>query len=95
MTADDDEFSEYLAESMEDSAFAQAYAGASTRASSRRDRAAWAMCNWILEHVATRWYRNWITGAIRYGLAAAARDEAEDRPSPGPRILPVRPHKGP
>ena len=90
-----DEFSDYLASAMEDSVFAQSYAGASARASSWRDRLAWTAYDWILEHVATRWYRDWITGTIRYGLAAAARDEAEGRPSPGPRIIPVRPHRGP
>lgn len=43
-----------------------------------RDRIAWALCNWVLRHVATGWYRTRIEGAIRYGLAAAVRDELAD-----------------
>lgn len=41
-----------------------------------RDRIAAAACNWILRHVASERYRKMTGGAIRYGLTAAARDEA-------------------
>lgn len=47
-----------------------------------RDRVAVAVCNWVLRHVATRRYRLAAEGAVRYGLAAAARDEAEGRRAP-------------
>ncbi len=40
-----------------------------------RDKVAQWLCNVILNHIATPWYRKMIDGAIRYGLAAAARDE--------------------
>lgn len=45
---------------------------------------AWWLCNWILRHVATDWYERVINGTIRYGLAAAKRDEDELIPPPTP-----------
>jgi hypothetical protein len=48
----------------------------------RRDRLAWAICTWVLRHVATSEYAQFITGINRYGIAAAARDASEDRPAP-------------
>ena len=50
----------------------------------RRDRIAGALCNWIMRHVASERYRKMIGGSVRYGLAAAARDEAEKREPPWP-----------
>jgi hypothetical protein len=44
-----------------------------------RDRIAIAACNWVLDHVATEQCRTMIGGAIRYGMAAADRDEREVR----------------
>lgn len=52
---------------------------------SLRNRVARALVNAILRTIATKQYRTMITGAITYGLAAAARDELEGRPAP-PRI---------
>lgn len=46
-----------------------------------RDKIAWTLCNWILNHIATEWYRKRIDGAIRYGLMAAVRDQNADRQS--------------
>lgn len=76
-----DDFDAYLAESLEEAAFAREYVHATARGA-LRDRVAWAVCGWILRHVATKHYRDWIDGAIRYGMLAAARDAAEDRPAP-------------
>ena len=45
-----------------------------------RDRMAHRLCNLILNRLATPWYRNWISGSIRYGLRAAARDEGVTLP---------------
>jgi len=54
-----------------------------------RDRVAAAVCNWVLRHVATGRYRQLIDGAIKYGLAAAARDELAGAPPPdAPRAQP-------
>jgi hypothetical protein len=50
--------------------------------SAARDRLARWLCNLILRTIATPWYRDRIDGAIRYGLASAARDETEGRPAP-------------
>jgi hypothetical protein len=47
-----------------------------------RDRIAIAACNWALSHVATDRCRKMISGAIRYGMAAADRDEREGIPMP-------------
>jgi hypothetical protein len=44
-----------------------------------RDRIAIAVCNWALNHVATDRCRKMISGAIRYGMAAADRDERDLR----------------
>jgi hypothetical protein len=41
----------------------------------RRDRFAQRLCNWILNHVATPWYRATVEWSIRKGLTAAERDE--------------------
>jgi hypothetical protein len=54
--------------------------GASEQPGPVRDRIAWWLCNAILKTVATPWYRKRISGAIRYGLAAAARDALAERP---------------
>lgn len=40
------------------------------------------LCNWVLDHIATPWYRDWIDGAIAYGLSSVARDVDEDRDPP-------------
>jgi hypothetical protein len=45
------------------------------RKTSRRDRVAQLLCNWVLNHVATAWYRDMVAGSIRYGLEAAVKDE--------------------
>lgn len=47
-----------------------------------RDRIACAVANFALNYIASAWYRKMIGGSIRYGLAGAARDAAEDRPAP-------------
>lgn len=39
-----------------------------------RDRVAHWACNWILNHIATQHYRDFIDGSIRYGVGAAIRD---------------------
>lgn len=39
-----------------------------------RDRLACWICNFVLRHLATKWYREMIGGAIGYGLKAAAKD---------------------
>jgi hypothetical protein len=39
-----------------------------------RDRFVCALCNFLLNHVATPWYRDMVGGSIRYGLNAAAAD---------------------
>ena len=39
-----------------------------------RDRIACRLCNFILRHLASPWYRAMIGGSISYGLNAAARD---------------------
>ncbi|WP_139311836.1 hypothetical protein [Corynebacterium sp. CNJ-954] len=38
--------------------------------------------NWILNHIATPWYRDRVSGYIQYGMNAAARDEKEGIPAP-------------
>ena len=48
----------------------------------RRDRIAAWLCNWILRHLATETYNDFIGGSIRYGMASAARDEQEGREPP-------------
>lgn len=48
-----------------------------------RDWLAWRLASVALR-LATPRYRKMIDGAIRYGLAAAARDEAEARRMPAP-----------
>lgn len=69
----DDELEGYLAGAMRDPEFRAAYERSRT---CWRDHLARAVCNWVMNHVATRWYRDMTDGAIRYGLAAAARDHA-------------------
>lgn len=44
-----------------------------------RDNIAWKLCGWLLDHVATEWYRTMIQGSILYGLDAAKRDVTEGR----------------
>lgn len=41
----------------------------------RRDRIAWAVCNWMLRHVASDWYENWITGIVVLGWSTFMQDE--------------------
>jgi hypothetical protein len=52
-------------------------------AASPRDRLACWLCNLILNHLATPWYRKMVGGSIRYGLLAAASDEREGVPRRG------------
>jgi hypothetical protein len=52
-----------------------------------RDWLAWRLASAAL-CLATPRYRKMIDGAIRYGLAAAARDEAEGRRMPAPQLSP-------
>ena len=47
-----------------------------------RDLVAFRLLNWTLNWIATPWYRDWITGAMHYGLSAVARDEEEGREPP-------------
>lgn len=53
-----------------------------TEKTALRDRIAWRLAS-LAMRIATPWYRDRITGAIRYGLLAEARDTArqnsEDR----------------
>lgn len=58
-----------------------------TTATPGRDRFAAAICNWVMRHVASERYRKMTGGAIRYGLAAAARDEEEGRGLPLESII--------
>jgi hypothetical protein len=44
-----------------------------------RDRIAVAVCNWVLQHVASERYQKMVDGSIRYGLALVTVEE-EDRP---------------
>jgi len=39
-----------------------------------RDRLAWWIANFAMNHIATPWYRGMITGSIRLGLQKAAED---------------------
>lgn len=39
-----------------------------------RNRLAARLCNWVLGHVADERYQRFISGAVRYGMDAAARD---------------------
>jgi hypothetical protein len=43
-----------------------------------RDRLACWLCNVILNHLATPWYRKMVGGSIRYGLLSAANDAREE-----------------
>lgn len=43
-----------------------------------RDQLAWAACNWIMNHVATEWYRVLIGAAIRHGLTTATIEYAKE-----------------
>jgi hypothetical protein len=52
-----------------------------------RDDVAWFLASAALR-IATPRYRKMINGAIRYGLAAAARDEAGGRKMPAPPLSP-------
>lgn len=47
-----------------------------------RDRLAQRCVNWILNHIATPWYRDMVAGQTRYGMNAAARDAKEGIPAP-------------
>ena len=47
-----------------------------------RDRLAQRCANWALNHIATPEYRDKVSGHIRYGMNAAARDEKEGTPAP-------------
>lgn len=47
-----------------------------------RDKIARWLANAALK-IATPHYRMMISGAIRYGMSAAARDEVQGRPAPG------------
>lgn len=38
-----------------------------------RDRFVCAVCNWLLLHVASEWYRKMVGGALRLGLQTAAK----------------------
>lgn len=40
-----------------------------------RNRVAWWLCEWVMAHVADERYQSFISGAVRYGVYAAARDE--------------------
>jgi hypothetical protein len=42
-----------------------------------RDRFACWICNFALERIASPWYRNMVSGSIRYGLRSAVEDEME------------------
>lgn len=46
-----------------------------TRKVSIRDRIAWGICTWVLNHIATEWYRRWIDGAIHLGMMSAMENE--------------------
>ena len=50
--------------------------------SSARDLLAYRLLNWVLNHIASEWYRTWVTGAMHYGLSAVARDAEEGREPP-------------
>ena len=60
----------------------------------KRDRIAAALCNWILRHVASERYRKMVDGSVRYGLAAAKRDESADPRLPWARGTYVQPEVG-
>lgn len=45
----------------------------------QRDKVAVAICNLILLTVASKKYRNYLTGIIRYGMIAPIRDTYEQR----------------
>ena len=61
-----------------------------------RDRIAVRVCNAVMRVLATEHYRQMITGAIRYGLRAAARDEQSGvlPPLPVSAYAPVPVHGG-
>ena len=40
-----------------------------------RDRVAWAVANFALNHIATPWYRTMILGLINYGMIASHEEE--------------------
>lgn len=42
---------------------------------SLRDRIAWAICNFALNHIATEHYRKMISGSIRLGMMSAADED--------------------
>ena len=44
-----------------------------------RNRLAARLCTWVLIHVADDSYERYISGAIRYGMRAAAKDEIAER----------------
>lgn len=47
-----------------------------------RNRVAERAANWIINHIATPKYRQFLSGVYRYGLDATARDVHEGRPRP-------------
>lgn len=40
-----------------------------------RDWTTWAVCNFMLKHVATRWYSGMIGGVLILGMEAATKDQ--------------------
>lgn len=44
-----------------------------------RDDLTRVVCNFMLRHVATEWYRKMIEGSILYGLEAARKDAYDER----------------
>ena len=53
-----------------------------SRPISRRDKFAWTVMTFVLDHIATRHYAQMISGAIHYGLESAVRDEMTGAMSP-------------
>jgi hypothetical protein len=57
---------------------------------SRRDRVAWAICQFALNRIATSRYRRFVAGAILYGVRAATRDVRTGAPAPDHQFDPPR-----
>lgn len=48
-----------------------------------RDRVAITLCNFILNTIATKYYRLFVKNSIEYGMRSAARDTIKNQTTPG------------
>lgn len=55
-----------------------------------RDLIAYHVSTWVLNHIATPWYRAMIGGAIRLGLDAARKEARAEKTVPTKDLIPEK-----